>query len=96
MAIGTEIEVGIEAGIENMERQKKVNEDIVIGKADIDDNDCKFRIGQQTHPVLKELSSLDVIDIVTKSINSCGKINNSMKIKIFNNVVKELKAFYGN
>lgn len=43
----------------------------------------------------KQLSALDVIDIITKSIN-CGKVNNTTKMKIINNVVKELKEFYGN
>ena len=41
----------------------------------------------------KELTALDAIDIITKSLK-CGKLNNSTRIKIIDNVVKELKAFY--
>lgn len=56
--------------------------------------DVEYRFGETTF-LEKKIQPLDVIDIVQNSIN-VGKINNSTKLKILNNVIKELKAFYGN
>jgi len=55
-------------------------------------NPTKIKLGT-TQFCRKELTALDAIDIITKSLK-CGKLNNSTRIKIIDNVVKELKAFY--
>lgn len=64
----------------------------------MNDDEIKQFVEKQIKPgciahVNNQLTSLDVIDIVQKSIN-VGKLNNSTKLKILNNVIKELKEFY--